>query len=230
MDSKDLAIVSAATLVLSMAVVIPAYATHDRGIEDFENHTWSRNSNDGHTGYLNCGTGSQSSYCALKIKTTSGVQEYSQDIVNTVVDDVEDHFDSLGKKMSIDRTFSANSTITEYNLKYMENGRSDYTLHCVQYHWLFWWICEEYDEHFVKITVKLNDNPADTKFKLTENENSNPKEYALRKTLGHELFHAMGIDHNSPSESIVFYLYEFGANVGYEATVEDIQDLEDRYP
>ena len=78
--------------------------------------------------------------------------------------------------------------------------------------------------------VLLNDNPAEVKFKLAENENTNPKEYDVRKTLGHELFHAMGVDHNSSGDSIVYPYYTFGANNGYEANTTDEEDLEGRYP
>lgn len=215
-------------VLVTIAGATSVFATHDRGVEDFEWHVWSRSIDDGHLGHLNCD--SSNDYCALKIKTTGSIQGLAQSVINDEVDSVEEHFDSLGKKMSIDRTLTADSVITASNLKYQESGRSDYDLHCTQYNWFFFWICDKHDDHFVKMTVKLNDNVADVKFALLENKNADPKEFDIRKVLGHELYHAMGIDHNPASGSIVFYQYEFGDDLGYEATAADVADLEKRYP
>ena len=222
--------IAAFALVTTIGTTTPVFATHVWGVVDYEWHIWSRTSSDGHLSYLNCGSGSQSDNCDLKIKTTSDVQGYSQTTLNGEVDDVETHFDSLGKKMSIDRTTSTNSVITEANLQDEENGYTDYDLHCTQYHWLWWWICDDWDAHFIKMTVKLNDNSNEVKFKLVEDEDASPQEFDVRKTLGHELFHAMGIDHNSGSDSIVYYQYVFGTNNGYEANTTDQTDLGNRYP
>ena len=219
--------IAAFAFVTTIGTTTPVFATHVWGVVEYEWHIWSRTSSDGHLSYLNCGTGSQSDNCDLKIKTTSGVQGISQTSINSEVDDVEDHFDSLGYKMSIDRVSSANSVIREDNLPIETPGKSVYDMHCTSY---FLWWCNGWDAHFIKMEVRLNNNPAEVKFKLAENENAYPKEFDVRKTLGHELFHAMGIDHNSSDDSIVFSHYTFGANNGYEANTTDQEDLEGRYP
>ena len=78
--------------------------------------------------------------------------------------------------------------------------------------------------------VRINNNPAEVKFRTYENTDVDPQIHDIRKTLSHELFHAMGVDHNSASDSIVYYLYEFGASNGYAATAVDRDDLGSRYP
>ena len=60
--------------------------------------------------------------------------------------------------------------------------------------------------------------------------NTNSPIYDIRKTLGHELFHAMGIDHDSSTDSIVYHQYVFGRDIGYEASTTDQNNLGDRYP
>ncbi len=109
--------------------------------------------------------------------------------------------------MSIDRVTTANSIIREANLGDGVNGFTDYDLHCTAHHWLWWWVCTTEDMHFIKMDVQLNDNANDVKFKLAENENANPQEFDVRKILGHELFHEMGMDHESSSiESYILCL------------------------
>ena len=197
-----------------------AFATHVNGVEDYEWHIWSRNTGDDHTGFLNCSEDD----CDLKIKTISGIQSHSQSTINGEVDTIETDFDNLGKNMSIDRVTTADSVITEKNLGTTIAGQALYDMHCTN----FWLICWAYDSHFIKMTVNVNDNSNEFDFKLAEDEGND--EYDVRKTLGHELFHAMGIDHNSESDSIVYYQYIFGSTNGYEATTTDETDLGNRYP
>jgi len=214
-----------AFIICTLVTVIgsnQALATHIDGVADFEWHIWSRNSSDGHLSYLNC----SNDYCALKIKTISGIQSLSQSTIDLEVDSIEADFDGLGKKMTIDRvTVASDSVITEANLPTTYSGYTDYDLHCTS--WFLIW-CTGADSHFTKMTVQLNDNSHEYDFQLTENEANN--EYDVRKTLGHELFHAMGIDHNSGSDSIVYYSYVFGESNGYVANAADKADLEARYP
>ena len=199
------------------------FAYHESNIRDFEQHVWSKSPADGHLSHLACDL--QNNYCALKIRTMGGIQTHSQNAINAEVDTVEAHFDSLGKKMSIDRVASANSVIKAYNLDPRVHGYTDYELHCVSY---FWWWCINNDSHFISAKVLINDNSDEVNFQLAENRAN--REYDIRKTLGHELFHAMGIDHNSSSDSIVYYQYVFGTNKGYTATTVDRNDLGNRYP
>ena len=117
--------------------------------------------------------------------------------------------------------------ITKYNLPSGVTGKTEYELHCTDSGW--WW-CNSEDSHFEKMIVKINDNSAGVKFRLAEDASAEPKEYDVRKTLGHELFHAMGIGHNSSSNSTVYYTYVFGAGNGYTATTTDRDDLGGRYP
>ncbi len=217
-----------AILVVAIATttgITPAFA-------DFEDYSWSRSSGDGHLGLLNCGTGSNSDNCDIKIKTTSGVQGYSQTTLNNEVNDVETHFDTdVNKKMSIDRVSTADSIIHQTNRPNGENGYTDYERHCTAYHWLWWWHCVTWDDHYVKMDVQLNDNSSEVKFKLAENSGANPQEFDLRKTLGHELWHAMGVDHdNTDTDNISYYVYVFGSTSGYEATAGEEDHLEDLYP
>lgn len=229
MTDKTTTIILTAIALVAVTGTTSAFATHVSNVEDYEWHIWSRTTGDGHRGYLNCGTGSQSDNCDLKIQTTSrSIQEHSQSVINDEVDAIEGHFDSLGKKMSIDRVSYADSYITRYNLPSGVTGTSEYELHCTNPGW-WWWQCNAEDSHFEKMVVKINDNPTEIKFKLQEDATANPQEYDIRKTLTHELFHAMGIDHNSSSSSIVYYTYVFGSN-GYTATTTDRNDLEARYP
>lgn len=197
---------------------------HDRGVEDYEWHIWSRDPADGHLRHLNCD--SANDYCALKIKTMGSIQWIPQSQINREVDAVERHFDSLGKKMSIDRVSVADSYIGEYNLQMDTHGMTEYELHCTD-SILFW--CTGRDMHFEKMVVRINNSAGDVRFGLSENASAEPPIHDIRKTLGHELFHAMGIDHNPNSSSIVYYRYDFGPQ-GYEATSVDISDLESRYP
>ena len=150
----------------------------------------------------------------------------TQETINDEVDTIESHFDSLGKKMSIDRATYANSYITAYNLPVGTPGKAVYELHCTN---SFWWWCTSEDMHFEKMIVQINNNAAEVKFSTYENPNTDPKIYDVRKTLSHELFHAMGIDHNSSSDSIVFYTYVFGPNNGYTANETGEDDLEGRH-
>ncbi|BDQ31133.1 hypothetical protein NZNM25_01370 [Nitrosopumilus zosterae] len=78
--------------------ITPAFA-------DFQDYIWSRSAGDGHLGFLNC----SGDNCDLKLKTTSGVQIHSQSTINSEVDSVVTEFDSVGKKMSIDRVTTADS-------------------------------------------------------------------------------------------------------------------------
>ena len=127
-------------LVMTIGTVAPIFATHTQGVQDYEWHVWSRSSSDGHRNYLNCGSGSQSDNCDLKIKTLSGgIQIHSQSTINDEIDAVENHFDDLNKKMSIDRITTANSYVTEYNLPSTTTGKSEYELHCTNWHSIFWW-------------------------------------------------------------------------------------------
>lgn len=217
------AIIAAFALVTTIGTT-SVFATHVSGVEDYEWHIWSRNSGDGHLSYLNCDA--MNDYCELKIKTISGIQAVAQSAINTEVDEVETHFDSLGKKMSIDRVTVADSVITEANLDVGVTGSAIYDLHCTN----FFIVCLGYDSHFEKMTVQLNDNSAEIKFLQYEDEMATPKVHDVRKTLGHELFHAMGVDHNPGSDSIVYYQYVFGSTNGYTATTQDINDLGARYP
>ena len=220
--------IAAFAFVTTIGTTTTVFATHVWGVVEYEWHIWSRTSSDGHLSYLNCGTGSQSDNCDLKIKTLSGgIQIHSQSTINSEVDTVETDFDALGKKMSIDRVTTANSYITEYDLPFDTTGKTEYELHCTS--WFFWW-CNGEDYHFEKMIVKINDNTSETKFLLAEDEDASPQEFDVRKTLGHELFHAMGIDHNSSNDSIVNSYYIFGANNGYEANTTDQTDLGNRYP
>ena len=199
-------------------------ATHVSGVQDYEWHIWSRDAGDNHRSYLNC----SGNNCDLKIKTLSGgIQTHNQVTINSEVDAIENHFDSLGKKMSIDRVPSASSYITQANLPPTTTGKSEYDLHCTNPVW--WWCDGEYS-HFERMIVKINNNPAEVKFMLAESASADPPEYDIRKTLGHELFHAMGIDHNSSSNSTVYYQYVFGTSNGYTATTTDRNDLGNRYP
>ena len=134
--------IAAFAFVTTIGTTTPVFATHVWGVVEYEWHIWSRTSSDGHLSYLNCGTGSQSDYCELKIKTTSGVQGISQTSINSEVDDVEDHFDSLGYKMSIDRVSSANSVIQEANLPIETPGKAVYDMHCTS---IFLWWCNGWD-------------------------------------------------------------------------------------
>ena len=214
-------VVAALVVTVGMTSVL---ATHVSGVEDYEWHIWSRDAGDGHRNYLNC----SGNDCDLKIKTLSGgIQIHSQTTINAEVNAVESHFDSLGKNMSIDRVSSASSYITEANLPPGTAGKAEYDLHCTSY---WWWWCDSEDSHFERMIVKINNNPNEFKFMLEEDASADPLEYDIRKTLGHELFHAMGIDHNPSSNSIVYYQYVFGANNGYTATTTDRNDLESRYP
>ena len=84
--------------------------------------------------------------------------------------------------------------------------------------------------HFEKMIVQINNNAVEVNFSTYESPNTDPKTYDVRKTPSHELFHAMGIDHNSSNDSIVFYMHVFGPNNGYAANETDEDDLESRYP
>ncbi len=214
------------SIIVCTVSMIDVFADHVENVKNYEWHIWSRSLGDGHTDYLNCD--SNNDYCALKIRTMGSIQSISQSQVNTEVDNIEMHFDALGKKMSIDRVSVADSYITGANLERRVMGTAIYDLHCTDPGWFGWW-CNGKDNHFTKMTVKINDRANYVKFGLAENESADPPIYDIRKTLGHELFHAMGIDHNSSSDSIVFYLYEFGSD-GYTATMIDRDDLEARYP
>jgi len=217
-------VVFAIIAVFALATTIgttSVFAAHNLNYED---HIWSRVSGDGHLSYLNC----SGDNCDLKLKTTSGVQGFSQSQLNSEVNDVASHFDGLGKKMSIDRVTSANSIIHQANLADTENGKTTFDNHCLAW---FIWCYGGYDTHFIKMDVKLNDNVNDVKFQLTEDSTANPQEFDIRKTAGHELWHAMGIDHNNGSTSnISYYTYVFGATTGYVATTADKTDLGNQYP
>ena len=130
-----LAIVAVFVLTTTIGTT-SVFATHDRGVDDFEWHIWSRSADDGHLSYLNCDD--KNDYCALKIKTMGSIQGMSQTTINSEVDAVERHFDSLGKKMSIDRVTSANSYITAYDLRGDTPGETIYDLHCTSWHPVFW--------------------------------------------------------------------------------------------
>ena len=228
MNTYAMSVVYVCLIAFALTPVINTtsiFATHSMGVADYEWHIWSRSSTDGHLGHLACD--SNNDHCALKIKTIGPIQSMSQSVVNDEVDAVEYHFDSLGKKMSIDRRTSADSYITAYNLPVGMTGKTVYELHCTNKGWRW---CNSEDMHFEKMTIQINNNPSEVKFNTYENSNTNPKIYDVRKTLGHELFHAMGIDHNSASNSIVYYTYVFGANNGYVATTADKNDLGGRYP
>ncbi len=71
-----IAMIAAFAFVTTIGTTTPVFATHVWNIVDYEWYIWSRTSSDGHLSYLNCGSGSQSDNCDLKIKTTSGVQGY----------------------------------------------------------------------------------------------------------------------------------------------------------
>lgn len=224
--TKNNHVVFALIAVFALATTIgttSVFATHASGVVDYEWHIWSRTAGDGHTSYLNC----NGDNCDLKVKVISGVQTLTINQIKTEVGTVESHFDSLGKKMSIDKVTTANSYVTQYNLPTGTPGKAVYELHCTN---PVWWWCNGEDMHFEKMIVQINNNAAEVKFKLAENQSANPKEHDVRKTLGHELFHAMGIDHNSASNSIVYYQYQFGATNGYAATTTDKNDLGSRYP
>ncbi len=144
------------------------------------------------------------------------------------MDTIESDFDALGNKMSIDKVSTADSRITGADLDSDTTDMTIYDLHCTDPGWILW--CNGKDNHFTKMTVKINDSANEVKFGLAENESADPPIHDIRKTLGHELFHAMGIDHNnSSSDSIVFFTYEFGS-AGYAATMIDMPNLEARYP
>jgi len=221
--TRNRTVVIAAIAVFAISTVLgsnQAFATHVSGVEDFEWHIWSRSAGDGHTGFLNC----SGDNCDLKIQTISGIQSHSQSTIDGEVDTIETDFDNLGKKMSIDRVTTADSVITQKNLSTTITGEALYDMHCTN----FWIICWANDSHFTKMTVSVNDNSSEFDFKLAEDEEED--EYDVRKTLGHELFHAMGVDHNANKDSIVYYQYVFGDTNGYEATTTDKTDLGNRYP
>lgn len=223
MAARNAKIVSVALPGIMSAVltgVVPVFATHDRGIVDFEWHVWSRDPADGHLGHLSCD--SDSDYCALKIKTMGSIQSIPQSQISREVDAVERHFDSPGKKMSIDRVSVADS-MEEYSLQMDTPGMTEYELHCTD-SILFW--CTGRDMHFEKMTVRINNSAGDVRFGLSENAYAEPPIRDVRKTLGYELFHARGIGHNP--DSTVYYQHDFGPR-GYEATGADIDDLEGRY-
>ena len=129
--------------------------------------------------------------------------------------------------MSIDRETNADSHIKQSNLKSDYHGYTDYELHCTNA--VLWRWCLDRDMHFKKMIVQINDNPAEIKFSTYEDGNANPPIHDIRKVLGHELFHAMGIDHNSSSDSIVYYQYVFGRDDGYTASTIDKNNLGARY-
>ena len=161
-------------------------ATHVSNVQDYEWHIWSRDVGDNHRNYLNC----SGNNCDLKIKTMSGgIQIHNQATINSEVDAIENHFDSLDKNMSIDRVSSANSYIIGASLPSETTGKTEYDLHCTDPGW--WW-CNSEDSHFVRMIVKINNNPTEFKFMLEENESADPQEYDIRKTLSHELFPCHG--------------------------------------
>ncbi|BDQ31132.1 hypothetical protein NZNM25_01360 [Nitrosopumilus zosterae] len=66
---------------------------------------------------------------------------------------------------------------------------------------------------------------------LAENSGASPQEFDVRKTLGHELWHAMGMDHdNGNTANLSYYVYVFGATNGYEITSAEATNLENQYP
>ena len=215
-----------AIFVVSIAAgTASVLATHVHNIVDYEWHIWSRTSDDGHLGYLNCD--SYNDHCALKIQTSGQIQNISQHVINNKVDEIEAYFDGLKKKMSIDRVSSANSQIKAHDLPMNTPGKAEYELHCTN-RFLVW--CVGKDSHFEQMIIKINDSPSEIKFSTYEDPDVDPQIYDIKKTLSHELFHAMGIDHNSSSDSIVYYTYVFGPDTGYTATDVDTSDLERRYP
>ena len=222
-------IATAMIAVFAIATTIgttSVFADHVTGGGYFEDHIWTRTSSDGHSSYISC----TSSNCDLKLKTTSGVQGYTQTELNTEVDDVETHFDNIDKNMSIDRVSTADSIIHQTNLASNTHGKSVWTTHCTD---PFLWWCNGYDNHFLKMDVQINNNANEIKFQLAEDENASPPEYDLRKTVGHELFHSIGMDHHGATgqlDSIVYYVYVFGSSNGYEMSTYDEDNLEDQYP
>ncbi len=129
--------------------------------------------------------------------------------------------------MSIDRvTSGSNNIIQRYNLDPMYDGFTEYNLHCTN--WFIW--CHAKDMHFEKIMIRINDNPNEVLYGLSEDCTIFPPVQDIRKTLGHELFHAIGIDHNSGDTSIVSESgYVTGATNGYNPNTTDIADLVARY-
>lgn len=227
--TKKNTVVLTAIAVFAVATVLgsnEAFATHVSGVEDYEWHIWSRTSADGHLSYLDCD--GSNDYCKMKIKTLSSVSNagVSQSLVNVDVDSIDTTFDAMNKKMTIDRVTTSDSYITASNLASGTNGKTEYEMHCTN--WFIW--CQSYDSHFVKMKVRLNDDSNEVVFKSTEDENANPQEFDVKKTLTHELFHAMGVDHNTPTDSVVHITYEFGATNGYTPNTGDKSDLGNRYP
>lgn len=223
--------ICAIAVIAMFTGVSPIFATHVSGVADYEWHIWSRSSSDGHLSYLNCGTGSNSDNCDLKIKTLSSVSStgLTQTQINTETDQVITRVDALNKKMSLDRVTTSDSYITSVDLGAGTTGRTDYELHCSNPQW---WGCAGQDMHFTKMMVKLNTGSRII-WGTTESASCPsgiPTTYDVEKTLGHELFHAMGIDHNSSSTSIVYYTYVCGSTNGYNPNTTDINDLAARYP
>ncbi len=210
-----------------------AYAKHEGSNQflEFERHTWSRTLTDGHTDYLNCGTGTNSDKCAVEIKilnniSNSGVTKAN---VSSEISTIETRFDNINKKISFDKVAASDNYITSTNYGSLGNiGFTDYELHCINQ---FLWHCITKDNHFKKMILNVNSHNS-MNWDITEicNIDNQPTQRDIEKTLGHELLHVIGIDHNSVSTDLRFNGYQCGSNFGYDLSTADKNKIGSKYP